>query len=33
VLVTELELPTFDYFDPEMRGDRYHEAVAGLRER
>ena len=33
MLVTDLELPTFDYFDPDMRGDRYHDAVAALRER
>jgi cytochrome P450 len=32
-LVTELELPEFDYFDPDMRGERYHEAVRELRER
>ena len=33
MLVTDLELPEFDYFDPDMRGDRYHEQVAALRER
>jgi cytochrome P450 len=32
VLVTELELPEFDYFDPDMRGERYHETVRALRE-
>jgi hypothetical protein len=32
VLVTELELPEFDYFDPEIRGERYHETVHALRE-
>jgi cytochrome P450 len=32
-LVTELELPELDYLDPELRGPRYHEAVAGLRSR
>jgi cytochrome P450 len=33
VLATDLELPEFDYFDPDMRGERYHEAVRALRER
>jgi cytochrome P450 len=32
VLVTELELPEFDYFDPEIRGERYHETVHALRD-
>jgi cytochrome P450 len=31
-LVSELELPAFDYTDPSMRGDRFHEAMAALRE-
>lgn len=33
MLVTELDLPAFDYFDPDMRGERYHAAVRELRER
>ncbi len=33
MLVTDLELPEFDYFDPDMRGERYHETVRALRER
>ena len=33
VLVTDLDLPEFAYFDPEMRGERYHAEVAALRER
>ena len=33
MLVTDLELPEFDYFDPDMRGERYHDAVRALRER
>src|SRR3954465_391104 len=32
-LVTELELPAFDYSDPTLRGPRYHETMASLRER
>ena len=32
MLVTELELPELDYLDPDLRGPRYHEIVAGLRE-
>jgi cytochrome P450 len=32
-LVTELELPAFDYTDPTLRGPRYHETMAGLRAR
>lgn len=31
-LVTELDLPAFDYADPELRGPRYHETMASLRE-
>jgi cytochrome P450 len=30
-LVTELELPTFDHTDPEMRGERFHAAMAEVR--
>jgi len=29
-LVTELELPGFDHTDPELRGDRYREAMAAV---
>ena len=32
-IVTELELPELDYLDPDLRGPRYHEEVARLRER
>src|SRR4051812_49922109 len=32
-LVTELDLPAFDYSDPTLRGPRYHETMATLRER
>jgi cytochrome P450 len=32
-LVTELDLPVFDYTDPELRGERFHDAMRGLRER
>ena len=32
-LVTELDLPAFDYSDPTLRGPRYHETRAALRER
>src|SRR3954449_5743354 len=32
-LVTELELPAFDYTDPTLRGPRYHETMASLRSR
>ena len=31
-LVSELELPAFDYTDPSMRGERFHEAMGELRE-
>jgi cytochrome P450 len=31
--VDELELPVFDYTDPELRGDRFHEAMRELRGR
>ena len=30
--VTELELPSFDYLDPELRGERFHAAMRELRE-
>src|ERR1700730_17129687 len=30
-LVGELELPTFDHTDPEMRGERFHAAMAKVR--
>jgi cytochrome P450 len=33
VLVTELDLPHFDYFDPELRAARFHEVMLDLRER
>ena len=32
MLVTDLELPEFDYFDPDMRGARYHDTVHALRD-
>ena len=32
-LVTELELPSFDHTDPELRGDRYRDAMASLERR
>ncbi len=32
-LVSELELESFDYTDPEMRGERFHAAMARLRAR
>jgi cytochrome P450 len=31
--VTDLDLPSFDYLDPELRGDRFHETMRELRER
>jgi cytochrome P450 len=31
-LVTELELPAFDYMDPSMRGERFHAAMSDLRQ-
>jgi cytochrome P450 len=31
-LVSELELPSFDYTDPQMRGARFHAALRELRE-
>ncbi len=30
-LVSELELPVFDYADPAMRGERFHAAIGALR--
>jgi cytochrome P450 len=30
-VVTELELPAFDYTDPSMRGERFHRAMADVR--
>jgi cytochrome P450 len=33
VLITELDLPTLDYTDPELRGDRFHATMRALRER
>ena len=30
-LVSELELPAFDYTDPSLRGERFHAAMAQLR--
>jgi len=30
-LVSELELPSFDYTDPSMRGDRFHAAMGEVR--
>ncbi len=30
--VTDLELPAFDYLDPELRGTRFHAAMADLAE-
>ena len=32
-LATELELPQFDYADPELRGERFHETIDELRGR
>ena len=32
-LVTELELPAFDYMDASMRGDRFHAAMSDLRSK
>jgi cytochrome P450 len=33
VLVSELELPHFDYFDPTLRAGRFHEVMLDLRDR
>ena len=30
-LVSELELPGFDYTDPSLRGERFHEAMGEVR--
>jgi cytochrome P450 len=30
--ITELELPSFDYADPSLRGERFHQAMRELRE-
>ena len=30
--LADLELPTFDYLDPELRGTRFHTAMAKLAE-
>jgi cytochrome P450 len=32
-LVTELELPELDYFAPDLKGERFHEAMGELRAR
>jgi len=32
-LVSELDLPAFDYTDPELRGERFHRAMRELRAR
>ena len=29
-LVTELDLPAFDYFDPDLKGERFHQAMGEL---
>ncbi len=31
-LVSELELPSFDHTDPQMRGERFHAAMAAVRD-
>jgi cytochrome P450 len=31
--VAELDLPRFEYLDPKLRGDRFHEVMLDLRER
>jgi cytochrome P450 len=31
-LVTELDLPSLDYYDPQLRGPRFHAAMRDLRE-
>ena len=30
--ITDLDLPSFDYADPELRGERFHSAMRELRE-
>jgi cytochrome P450 len=32
-VVTELDLPAFDYTDPELKGDRFHGTMRELRKR
>jgi cytochrome P450 len=32
-LVSDLELPSFDFMDASLRGDRFHDTMASLRER
>src|SRR5215211_6354742 len=32
-IVTDLELPELDYFAPDLKGERFHEAMRELRER
>ena len=32
-LVSELDLPVFDYMDPSLRGERFHAAMTEVRER
>jgi len=32
-LVTEIDLPALDYLGPDLKGDRFHETMRGLRER
>jgi cytochrome P450 len=32
-LVADLELPRFEYLDPDLRGERFHETLRELRER
>src|SRR4051812_25590171 len=32
-LISELDLPTLDYMDPELRGDRFHAVMEELRDR
>jgi cytochrome P450 len=32
-VVTELDVPRFDYLDPELYGDRFHDTMRALRER
>jgi len=31
--LADLELPTFEYLDPDLHGDRFHETMHRLRER
>jgi len=32
-LVSDLQLPAFDYTEPSLRGERFHDAMAALRDR